>query len=237
MPNARNWFLWTDSSSARNPALQGDSPSTTEFLPIGVSNRRAINVGLATNPNGAVYQGDLNVVPRNAKNIVWSSEGCTVGATNTQIVALTAAQKILATTGKSDLTAPGGGILDVSAFRNLVLMVNVASFTAGSSPSIQFELDLLDDTAVTPNSYALWKPAALTAAGSWIVSLGVGNGVLQAAAAPTAATTGFAALTNSISGLTIESIPLAFPPNARFAWTVTGTPTAISWQAFLYGIH
>jgi hypothetical protein len=34
---------------------------------------------------------------------------------------------------------------------------------------------------------------------------------------------------------TYYAIPLEFLPNGTIQWTVTGTPTAIAWTAFIYG--
>ena len=108
-------------------------------------------------------------------------------------------------------------LLDVGAYRELWLEVILASFTGGTTPNFQPEWDALDD-ATTPNSIPLWKPAAATAATNWITSIGAGMG-----AAP------------AISGWTVTSIPFGFGPFGQLAWTITGAPTAVNWQAFLYG--
>lgn len=221
-------FMWTDTTTDRVPE-QVFLPGVPDFLPQAGANSRTI-----TGADGNTYTvADATVNPRGAKNIVWSSEGYTGTNYQTAVPALTAAQK--KASGSQVTNAGTGAILNCSAYRGLLLMVNLASFTGGTSPSIQFEFDLLDDSS-SPVSLALWKPTALTAAGAALVGIGTGMGFAQAASAPSTAATGFGAIA-APSGWTYYSIPLPVGPNGQFAWTVTGAPTAIAWTAWIYGLN
>lgn len=116
-----------------------------------------------------------------------------------------------------NLNANGNsGPLDVGAYRELWLEVILTSFTGGTTPSFAPEWDALDDAA-SPNVFPLWKPASVTAATKWLEALGVGIG-----AAPT------------IAGWTVGSVVFPFGSFGQLAWTITGAPTAVAWQAFLY---
>jgi hypothetical protein len=221
-------FMWTDGTSDRIPE-QVFVPGTPNFLPQAGTNTRTI-VGADGN---SYVVADATVNPRGAKNIVWSSEGYTGVNFKTPVAPLTAAQK--KASGNQATNAGSGVILDTSAYSNLLLMINVSAFTGGTSPSIQFEYDVLDDTA-TPVSFALWKPAALSVAGALFVGIGAGMAFAQGASAPSTAATGFGAIA-APSGWTYYSIALPVAPNGQFAWTVTGSPTAITWTAWIYGLH
>lgn len=221
-------FMWSDATSDRIPE-QVYLPGVPDFLPRAGANTRTI-----TGADGNTYTvADATVNPRGAKNIVWSSEGYTGSNFATPVAALTAAQK--KASGNQATNAGSGAILDCSAYSNLLLMINVSAFTGGTSPTIQFEFDMLDDTA-TPVSLALWKPTALSAAGSQLVGIGTGMAFAQAASAPSTAATGFGAVA-APSGWTFYPIALPVGPNGQFAWTVTGSPTAITWTAWIYGLH
>lgn len=232
--NKRPYFLYYDGTADVPITDQVDHPTTLEFLPGAGANRRTI-----AGSDGNVYVvADRTVVPRGNKSIIWSSEGYTTNGVS--IPALTTAQKkangsaatninaaISAGNVPSGMTVPT--TLDFSPYRNLTLMLNLSALTG---TSIQFEIDMLDDSG-TPVSLALWKPAALTGAASVLVSIGPGVAFPQAATAPSTAATGFGAIA-APSGWTYYSIPLSFPPNGSFAWTVSSV-TATSWTAFLYG--
>lgn len=221
-------FMWSDATTDRIPE-QVYLPGVPDFIPRAGANTRTI-----TGADGNTYTvADATVNPRGAKNIVWSSEGYTGTNFATPVGALTAAQK--KASGSQVTNAGTGAVLDCSAYRSLLLMVNLASFTGGTSPTIQFEYDVLDDTA-TPVSLALWKPAALSAAGSLYVGIGAGMAFAQASSAPSTAATGFGAIA-APSSWTYYSIPLPVGPNGQFAWTVTGAPTAIAWTAWIYGLN
>lgn len=130
-------------------------------------------------------------------------------------------------------------VLDLSAFRSLLLVINLISFTGGTSPSFQPEFDLLDDAA-SPLSIPVFKPTAATAASIWVVNIGANQPYLQTtAAASTEPATGYTAVAAlpTVSSVQVNyvPVPIDFPPNGQFQWTVSGSPTAISWTAFLYG--
>lgn len=108
-------------------------------------------------------------------------------------------------------------ILDVSAYRELVAICVLASFTGGTTPSFLPEFDILDD-ANPVDVIPLWKPAAVTAATKWLTVAAAAAG-----AAPT------------ITGWTVTSIPIPFGAFGQFQWTIAGAPTAVNWWAFLYG--
>ena len=114
-------------------------------------------------------------------------------------------------------------------------MINVISLTAGSSPTITFELDMFNDDA-TPVAFPLWTSAAIATAGKLLVAAGTGLPFAQAAAAPLVAPTGFTALADP-SGWTVAIVPLPLAPQGLFKWTVANTPTAAAWTAWIYGVR
>jgi hypothetical protein len=209
---------------------QLDSPLTEEFVTIEAKNVRT----LIDAQNRTYDVGDTAVSPKGTKHIVWSSEGFTYRGL--AIPALTATQKKASGTIATNFGAAPShpsklvipSVLDFSLFRYLQLVVVFTSFTSGSTPSIQFELDFLDDTS-TPNKFVVWNPAALTSAGSFLVDVGPGLSV-----PPASAPTGYANTTVP-TGWTVYNIPYVVSPNGTFSWTVTGTPTAAVWTAWLYG--
>ena len=225
----RPYIMGSDATTDRIPT-QVDVPGSTSF-----ANRAGTNLRTIIGADGNSYQvADASVTQRGQKNIVWSSEGFTSQLNAaTPVPALTAAQK--RATGNQATNVGANAILDCSPYRNLLLMINLASFTGGTSPTIQFEFDYLDDTG-TPVSLALWKPTALSAAGAALVAIGPGLAFAQAAAAPSTAAAGFGAIT-APSPWTYYPIPLPVAPNGQFAWTVAGAPTAIAWTAWIYGIN
>lgn len=197
----------------------GDDPIAQAFIPTGNANSRSL-----LSPDGNSYTvGDLTMASHNSKMLLWSSEGFT--RNGTAVAAVTATAK------KASGTS---GVLNLSMARTLSIFAVVTSFTGGSSPSLQFELDFLDDTPTTPVSLPIWKPVALTAAGNAFVSLGPGMGFPQAAAAADTPPTDFAAIVIP-SGWIYTSIPLAILPQGQIKWTVTSTPSAIVWSLMLYG--
>lgn len=225
--NKRPYTVYFDASADIPIQQQVDDPANLRFVPQAGANARSI-----TGLDGNTYVVmDETVNPRGTKALIWSSEGYTTNG-NT-ITALTANQK--KATGNQATNIGAGAVLDFSAYRNLLLVANLVSFTGGSSPTIQYEIDVQDDTG-TPVSIALWKPAALSAAATAYVAIGMGLPFTQAASAPNTAASGFAAVA-APSGVTYYSIPLPFTPQGQFAWTVTGAPTAIVWSANLYGIY
>lgn len=207
---------------------QSDSPENLAHYA-----SHATNIHQVVGGDNLLYTvADPGSVPHGAKTILWSSEGFTYRGV--KYSALTANQKKATGTSALNLATgvsaasqgalPAGFTLptqlDVSPYHNLVMMIAVTSFTGGTSPSIQFEFDSLDDVSPTPNSVALIKPAALTAAGNLYLALGYNAGT-----AP------------SLSGWTASAVNFPFSPNGQIAWTVGGAPTAIAWTAFLYGMN
>lgn len=225
--NKRPYFVYFDGSTDIPIQQQVDDPQSLRFIPQAAANARSI---LGADGNTYVV-ADETVAPRGSKNIVWSSEGYT--SLGVAIPALTANQK--KATGDQTANVGANTVLDFSAYRALLLVANLTGFTGGSSPTIQYEIDTLDDTG-TPVSIALWKPAALSAAATMYVAIGLGLPFTQAASAPNTAASGFAAVA-APSGVTYYSIPLPFTPQGKFAWTVANAPTAIAWSANLYGIY
>lgn len=228
MPNRRPYGMLYDQYANTPVQSQLDSPATTEFLPPAASNRRAI-VGADGN---VYYVADESVTTRGAKNVVWSSEGFTLNGVT--VPALSALQKrttgsqntsLAAATPPSGFTMPT--ILDCSPYKALSLIV---SLTAITGTSIAFELDFQDDST-SPLSFAVWKPAALTAATSnYLISVGPGVGF-----PPGTIPTGYAAA-NVPTNWTYVPIPIALPPNAQFQWTATAL-TAVTWTAWVYGVN
>lgn len=209
---------------------QLDSPLTTEFVTTSAENVRSVIDSV-----GRIYRlGDAGVAPRGTKRILWSSEG--YNYRGIAVPALTTAQKktsgsittnISAAPSKPGFTIPAN--LDFSSCHYLSLVVILSALSGGTSPSIQFELDFLDDTPSTPGKFAVWNPAALTAAGNNLVQVGPAMSV-----PPSTAPTGYA---NSVvpSNWTVYSIPYVVLPQGTFSWTVTGSPTTCAWTAWLYG--
>lgn len=240
--NKRPYLMWYDGSGDAPIQQQVDDPQHLQFVPQGAANPRSI-----LGADGLPYTvGDGTHTIRAAKNIIWSSEGyVSQGSSYTSgvtIPALTANQKkatgsaISASTGNIGtllgLTPPP---LDFSAYRTIAVVTNVVSFAGGTSPSIQFELDVQDDTG-TPVSFPLWKGAAATAAAGNFVALGANLMFPEAATAPAAAPTGFGLITVPASW-TWTVIGLPFLPQGNFQWTVVSNPTAIVWSAWIYGIN
>jgi hypothetical protein len=209
--------------------MQVDSPLTSEFVTI-----EAKNVHSVIDPqNRTMHVGDAAVNPHGNKSVIWSSEGYSYRGV--PVPALTSAQKAASGTDATNIAlAPSHSgftiptTLDLSFYRSLLLMLVLTSFTGGTSPSIQFELDFFDDTA-TPNKFILWNPAAAVAAASYFVEVGPGLTV-----PPASAPTGYVNSTVP-TGWTVYAIPSIVAPNGKFSWTVTGAPTGVAWTAWLYG--
>lgn len=89
----------------------------------------------------------------------------------------------------------------------LAVDVTLTSFTGGSSPAVTFFVDRLGSDGVW---YRVWTSAALSSAGVTSVQIG-----------PFPAATGI--VTAVLTG------------TARFGWTSTGTPTAITFSASVIG--
>jgi len=221
MPNTRPYQQIYDGSTARTIGTVTDNPASSEFLPIGAQNRRAV---LGTSGQGYGIS-DLGTNPRGAKNIIWSSEGYTWNGVT--ITPLTANQKKATNSSTSTIAtaqtlpnvAPNAitlpTMLDVSAYSGIVLVVNMSAITG---TSIQFEYDFMDDAG---NAVALWKPTALTAAGAYITMISQ----YSTASAP-----------SGPSGWTFANIAFPQGPQGRFSWTCSAV-TAITWTAYLYGLN
>jgi hypothetical protein len=215
-----------------------DSPETNEF-----ATQRAENIRSVIGAKRALYHvADGSVAPRGTKRIVWSSEG--YAYRGAKIPVLTANQKKAtgsATTNSSLAKLPDGtslpsgftvpSVLDFSPYRYLQLFLVFTSVAGSGTPSLQFELDFLDDTSPTPGKIAIWKPAALTAAANLIVNIGPD---LQY---PLAATPSDYVAPAVQAGWTISSIPTLLTPNGSIAWTAAGTVTSAVWTAWLYGMY
>ncbi len=258
-----NYQQWFDSTADIPVQSQASNPAGTRFDPIASANPRSI-LGADGLPYNIA---DFSVSPRGSKNIIWSSEGYqslgnnlanvpsggfgglgtivsvpnTTALNNVTIPALTATQK--RTTG-SAISATTGNIgtilgatppaLDFSPYRSLDAVITLSTFTGGTS--IQFEIDMQDD-AGTPNSVAIWKPAALTATQTMIlVHIGLNQPYLQTTAAPASEpNTGFTAQAALPSGVLFYPVYVPLLPQGNFQWTIAGTFTAIAWTCFLYG--
>jgi hypothetical protein len=217
MPNKPYGAIY-DGSTARTVGNVIDDPAGNQFLTVGSANKRTIVSGSGQ----ASLVGDATMNHRGAKNIVWSSEGYTYNGV--AVTAVTVAAK--KTTGASTVQTttaplPGGftlpATLDFSAYSTLVLIVNLSAITG---TSIQFELDLIDD-APTPNVIAIWKPVALTAAGGYVVNLGL---------------TATGTTPTPPSGYTFTNIPMCPGAQGKFVWTNIAT-TVATWTAIIYGIN
>jgi hypothetical protein len=213
--------------------IQGqlDNPVAREFTTQAAENVRSIVAS-----NGRITRiGDGAVVPKGTKRIIWSSEGYTYRGVT--IPALTAAQKKATGSVATNISAaslPTGftlpTTLDLSPARYLALVVSYTSLTGGSSPTIAFELDLLDDSA-GPIKFPVWNPAAFSGATPILSYVNVGPGLTSP---PASAPTGYANQTIA-TNWTVYMVPLVLLPNGNLTWTVTGSPTAASWIAELYG--
>lgn len=104
-------------------------------------------------------------------------------------------------------TANAGTSFSTTAVASLAVDATLTSFTGGTSPALTFFVDRLGADSVW---YRLWTSAALTSAGPVSVQLGPfpsGTGIV------TAVLTG----------------------TARFGWSTTGTPTAVTFSASVIG--
>jgi hypothetical protein len=215
MPQKRPYLSWFDSSLDIPVQQQGDDPAGLQFVPIAATNKRTITGG-DSNP---YVVSDLGVNARGSKSVIWSSEGYTYNGVT--VAALTANQK--KATGSHVANAGGtlgtvAGSLDLSPYRAVSLFVVLTSFTGGTTPNFQPELDFIDD-AGTPNVIAVFKPSAVTAATSWITNAGLGLS------------------TATITGFTVTNVGTPVLPNGQIQWTITGAPTAVAWTGILYGIN
>lgn len=150
---------------------------------------------------------DATVTHRGSKNLIWSSEGFTVN--NVTLQALTAAQK--RASGNQNINL-AGAVLDLSPYKRLLILANLTGISGGSSPSLQFALNYLDDTTGTAGVFPIWTPSAMTATG--VLSVGIGPGC---------------------SGSGAVTLPVG--PNGQFTWTVSGGPTTLTWTAWIYGLN
>jgi len=248
--NKRPYTLWYDNSADLPVPTQGDNPQNDQFVPIAAQNVRTVYDSTAT----PYTLADMGINVRGGKNIIWSSEGF-VTASGITVPALTATQKkttgsfatnfssALATIGGTALSALSPALtaptyLDLSPYKNLLLILNLSSITG---TSIQFEIDMVDD-AGTPNSMPIWKPSAFTSASNqaWYVAMGMGLPLTQVTAVTSGSSiqtdaTGFSVL-SAPTGWNIATIPLPLAPQCNFQWTISSV-TADAWTAFLYGMN
>jgi hypothetical protein len=192
------FFMGTDTTDDRVPDQNLDPYQGFAFQ--AAANLRTIN---------GVLIADKTFTHRGSKSVLWSSEGYTFEG-GASLPALTAPQKLAS--GTHNTNAGGTAPLDLSPYRSLLLLVSLATLSGGSSPSIQFGLNFLDDTTPTAESFPVWSPSALTAAGKSVAAIGPG-------------------CTNA------GSVAMALGPNGAFFWTVAGGPTTCEWKAWLYGVN
>lgn len=100
-----------------------------------------------------------------------------------------------------------GVSFSTAAVSGLAVDVTLTGFTGGSSPAVTFFVDRLGSDGVW---YRVWTSAALTGAGVTSVQIG-----------PFPAATGI--ITAVLTG------------TARFGWSTTGTPTAVTFSASVIG--
>jgi hypothetical protein len=249
----RPYFVGFDGTGDIMVPNQLDDPMNARFIPNLAANQRSI-----LGSDGNVYMvADKSVRPVGSKNIIWSSEGYpSLGnnltdstspaavpnanaANGVTIPAVTSTQKKATGSSATNIgtllgaTAPK---LDFGAFRSLDAVITLSTFTGGTS--IAFEIDMQDD-AGTPNSVAIWAPAALTATQTMmIVHIGLDQPFFQAAAAPnvvTAHPAGFTLMADLPSGVLFYPVYAPLLPTGNFKWTIVGTFSAIAWTAILYG--
>lgn len=247
--NKRPYTMWFDNSADLPIPTQGDNPQNDQFVPISAQNIRTVY------DSGAqpYTLAEMGINPRGAKNIIWSSEGYTTDKGIT-VPALTTTQKkttgsfatnfstTLATIGGTALgslspalTAPTS--LDFSPYKNLVLVLNLASLTG---TSITFEVDMVDD-AGTPNTIPYWKSAALSGATKYVVHLGTGIPLTQVETVTSGASivttvAGTDVLSATTIGWSMAAIPFPLLPQGNFQWTISSV-TADAWTAILYGMN
>src|SRR4029077_2596587 len=201
-----DFFMLSDATTDRVP--QQNLDGVEGFAIQGAANLRSVNGQMVS---------DSTVNPRGAKNIVWCSEGFTL--LGKSINALTGAEKMA--NGTHAINIGVAAPLDFSAYHRVIAMISLTSLTAGSTPSITFEIDFQDDET-SPLTLPVWTSAALTAAGSLYTC--VGSGVHTSVPTPP-------------SGWTYALVDIPLAPNGQFKWTVAGTPTAAAWVATLYGLN
>lgn len=207
-----------DNSTARSVGNIVDDPIGNQFLTVGSANKRTLIGGSGQ----AGLVGDQTVNARNAKNIVWSSEGYNFNGATMAAVTV-AAKKATGTSATQTSTSvlPSGftipTLLDFSPYSTLMIVINLTAITG---TSMQFELDLVDDTA-GPNVISVWKPTALTAAGGYITNIGLS----ASGTVPTPP-----------AGYIFANVAMCPGAQGKFVWTNIAT-TVATWTAVIYGIN
>jgi hypothetical protein len=191
------YFMSADATSDRIPDQALDP--WNGFGRLSAANRRTVN-GEIVAEAGTTHRGE--------KNILWSSEGWTL-ASGIVVPALSAAQK--RANGTHSTNVGGTTALDTRNYRALLLLVSLTAISGGSSPSIAYAVNFLDDS-ISPTAFPAWAPTALTAGANVLNAIGGGD---------------------SATG----SVAIPVGPQSQFAWTVTGSPTTCTWTAWVYGIN
>ncbi|MEV5944439.1 hypothetical protein [Streptomyces sp. NPDC051994] len=130
-----------------------------------------------------------------------------VGGTSVPVTTSTTTSTFITYLSGAQAVSNTGVSFSTAAVSGLAVDVTLTSFTGGTSPTVTFFVDRLGSDGVW---YRLWTSAALNGAGVTSVQIG-----------PFPAATGI--VTAVLTG------------TARFGWTSTGTPTAITFSASVVG--
>ncbi|MCX5209814.1 hypothetical protein OG689_11010 [Kitasatospora sp. NBC_00240] len=140
------------------------------------------------------------------------------------LISLTGGGLPITTTGAAiSLTYPtsaraadnAGDSVDTTKYSALAIDVSVTAFTGGTTPGVTFFLDRLGADGVW---YPVWTSGSLTTTGKRSASVGDGmtGGTVTAGV-----------------GTGPGAFPAALTTQARFGWTLSGSPTSITFSASL----
>lgn len=170
--------------------------------------------------HSAVTQGVTNPGAAPAQAVALTDgEGNLVvfGAGGTLPVAASGAVNSLTYPSTTHATDNAGDSVDTSGFTTLAVDANVTVFTGGTTPSVTFFVDRLGADGIW---YPVWSSGALTTTGKKSASLGPGltGGTVTAGV-----------------GTGVGAFPTSLTTQARFGWTLAGSPTSITFSASVVG--
>lgn len=165
-------------------------------------------IGSSTSGFHAVTQGVTNPgTPPATVMVLSDGEGNLVGSSNP-------ASALLTYTAGAHATSNPGDSFSTSSLSACAVDVTVTGFTGGTSPSVTFFVERIGADGLW---YRVWQSAAVSSAGTVSVSIG--------ASVPTVA-----AAANTAQGVTAMLSTLA-----RFGWSTSGSPTAVTFSGGVMG--
>lgn len=154
---------------------------------------------------GSVTKSANPTVPQAQVVALTDGEGNIVGPS-------AGAQASITLASAAQVAGNTGTVFSTAGMSSLAVDVNVTAFTGGTSPTVTF---FIDRQGADTQWYRVWSSPAISAAGPFSGNIGPGQA-------------GTATANQSWTSAVLTS-------TARFGWTITGTPTSVTFSASVVG--